>query len=393
MSRVRRDRNLARLLILAALSALAPISMDAYLPALPELGYDLDASASATQATLTACLIGLGAGQLLAGPLSDSLGRRRPLLVGLAAFTAASVLCALAPSIWTLITLRLLQGIAGGAGIVIARAVARDLFSGSALARYLALMMTAANVAPVLAPLIGAQFLHFTSWRGVFVAVGIFGAALLAGAAARLAESLPRERRHPAGLARTSATFRRLLADSSFVGYLLCCGLPFAAMFAYIAGSPFVLQDIHGLSATEFSLVFAVNSIGIMAASRLSAALVRRVSPRRVLAAGLIACAVGSLGVLLAVVLDAGLAGLLPPLFVMVSSVGLALPNATALALADHEREAGSASALVGVGQFVTGAAVAPLVGVAGPGTALPMAILIAICGTAALLPFALLTR
>jgi DHA1 family bicyclomycin/chloramphenicol resistance-like MFS transporter len=328
---------------------------------------------------------------VLAGPLSDALGRRRPLLVGLAAYVLASVLCAAAPTVWALIAFRVVQGLAGAAGIVIARAVVRDLHSGAAAARFFALLMLVQGLAPILAPIVGAQLLHVTSWRGVFVALAIFGALVYGAVAAGLPETLPLERRHAAGLRATATVFRALASDRAFVAYTLSCGLPFAAMFAYIAGSPFVLQDIYGLSPQAYSLVFATNALGIVCASQVSSQLVERTGAARLLAAGLAACAAGGIGLLAAVLLDAGLAGVLPSLFVAVSSIGLVMPNATALALADHPRTAGSASALIGLVQFVVGAAAAPLVGIAGASTAVPMAVVIAALGVGGMLPLGLL--
>ncbi len=375
-------------LILGALSAFGPVSMDTYLPGLPQLSRDIGASASEAQLTLTACLFGLAAGQLLAGPASDALGRRRPLLAGLAGFTIASLLCAAAPDVWSLIGARLLQGVAGAVGIVLARAIARDLHSGDALARFFAVLMLVNGLAPILAPIVGAQLLHVTDWRGVFVVLAAAGLVLLAVAAVALPETLPRERRHGGGLATTRRAFTVLLSDRRFVGYVLSCGLVFAGMFAYIAGSPFVLQEIHGLSATEFSLVFGANAAGIMAMSAVSGRLVGRVGPARLLAAGLAVQAIGALVLLASVLAGDGLPGVLLGLFLVVASVGLVFPNASALAMADHPDRAGSASALLGLCQFVFGALSAPLVGVAGTGTAVPMAIVIAVSAAAAVLAY-----
>jgi MFS transporter, DHA1 family, multidrug resistance protein len=381
------------LLILGVSSAFGPLSMDAYLPALPALGRSLHASPSAVGATLTSCVLGLSIGQLVLGPVSDSLGRRRPLLAGLAVYTAASVACALAPTIWLLILFRLVQGLAGAAGIVIARAVARDRHSGAALARFLGLMLGVTGAAPILAPLLGAAILHVTTWRGIFVALAVIVALLFVATALWLQETLPEELRHPAGLGTTFRTFARVVSDRAFVGYALCGALPFGALFAYISASPFVLEDIHGLSPQLFSVVFSANAFGIVAATQLSARSVHRFGARRLLGAGLALCATAGVVVLCVVVFGGGLAGLLPGLFLLVTSLGLLGPNAIALALAEHPRAAGSASALLGASQFVVGASVAPLVGLAGGRSAVPMAVVIAVCSCGSLLPFALLTR
>lgn len=321
---------------------------------------------------------------MVAGPLSDALGRRRPLLVGVAAYTVASLLCVLAPSVGVLVAVRFVQGLAGAAGIVIARAVVRDRYAGVAAARYFSLLMLVNGLAPILAPVIGGQLLRVTSWRGVFVVLAAIGALLLLATASGLDETLAPADRHTGGLPATLATFRRLLADRFFVGYALSSGLSFAAMFAYIAGSPFVLQDIYGLSPQLFSLVFGVNALGIMAASQINGRLVDRVPLPRLLAVGLAMTALGGIAVLAAVLGHVGLIGVTPALCVVVSSQGIVLPNATSLALSGHPRTAGSASALLGVLQYVIGAAAAPLVGVGGTATALPMAVVIAALGSAA---------
>jgi DHA1 family bicyclomycin/chloramphenicol resistance-like MFS transporter len=360
-------------LLLGGLSAFGPLSLDMYLPGLPQLGRQLDASASATQLTLTACLAGLALGQLVAGPLSDRLGRRRPLLAGVALYAAASLLCALAPSIAVLILLRFVQGAAGAAGIVIGRAVVRDLYEGDAAARLFSSLMLVGGVAPILAPVIGGQLLHVTDWRGIFVVLAGLGTALVAAAFAGLPESLPPERRNSEGLAGTRRALRVLAADRRFAGYALTSGFVMGAMFAYIAGSPFVLQEIYGLSPQAYSLVFAVNGLGIMAASYLSRSLIGRLRPAQLVHLGVAIAGLGAALLLVAVLLEAPVGFVLPALFLVVLPVGLVGPNATALALADHPSIAGVASALLGVAQFLIGAVAAPLVGLAGTDSALPL--------------------
>jgi MFS transporter, DHA1 family, multidrug resistance protein len=373
-------------LLLGGLSAFGPLSMDMYLPGLPDLAHELSAPASAAQLTITSCMLGLALGQLLAGPVSDALGRRRPLLVGLAAYTAASALCAAAPGMGSLVLLRLVQGVAGAAGIVIARAIVRDLHSGVAAARFFSLLVLVAGLAPILAPLVGGQLLHVTDWRGIFLVLAAIGLLLLAASWRLLDETLPTGERHGGGLSATLRVFGRLLRERGFVGYALACGMSFAAMAAYISGSPFVLQDIYGVSPQAFSALFALNAGGIMAASQIGARTVERAGPSRLLALGLGAGAVGGVGLLAAILLDAGLGGVLPCLFVVVSSVGLVLPNALALALTGHPRTAGSAAALMGLSQFALGAAAAPLVGVAGAEEALPLGIVVATLGVGSVL-------
>jgi DHA1 family bicyclomycin/chloramphenicol resistance-like MFS transporter len=379
------------MLLLGALSAFGPLSLDMYLPALPRLSADLHAAPSQGQLTLTACLVGLALGQLVAGPASDARGRRRPLLAGLAAYAVGSALCAVAPSIWALVALRLGQGFAGAAGIVIARAIVRDRYEGVAAARYFAALMLVNGAAPILAPLLGAGLLKVTSWRGVFWVLAGVGAALLVAAAAGLAETLPADRRRRGGLRSTAAGFRGLLADRSFVGTAGSAGLVLAGMFGYIAGSSFVLQDIYGLSPQQFGLVFAVNACGIVALSQLSRFVVHRVGPLPLMRTGVCLAATGGVALLVAVLAGAGLPGILPALFTVVASVGLVMPNSAALALAPHADRAGSASALLGSGQLILGAVVAPLVGLAGAATAVPMAVVVCAAELAALAVFTVL--
>jgi DHA1 family bicyclomycin/chloramphenicol resistance-like MFS transporter len=385
--------NLRLVIILGALSMFGPLSIDMYLPSLPTLSHDLGASASQTQLTLSACLFGLALGQIIAGPISDSLGRLRPLCVGVALYAVASLVCAIAPSVTVLILLRFVQGMAGAAGIVIARAIVRDLYSGIAIARFFSLLMMVNGLAPILAPIIGGQLLRFTTWRGVFITLTIIGILLFLAAAIGLSESLPPDHRQHGGFRATLTTFWRLLTDRSFIGYALACGLAFAAMFAYISGSPFALQDIFGASPQLFSVIFGTNALGIVIASQINGRLVGKVSPYRLLAIGLTATACGGIALLAVVLSGIGLIGVLPSLFVIVSSMGIVLPNATTLALANYARAAGSASALLGVLQFVFGAAVAPLVGIGGTQTALPMSMVICALGIFAMTTFVTLSR
>jgi MFS transporter, DHA1 family, multidrug resistance protein len=379
-------RRLRVIVVLGALSAMGPISIDLYLPGLPELADDLHTSASAAQLTLTACLAGLAIGQLLAGPLSDRLGRRRPLLVGLTGFCATSFACALAPDIVSLTVLRLAQGFAGAGAIVIARAVVRDLRSGAAAARLFSVLMLVTGLAPTLAPIVGGQLLRATSWRGLFVALGAVGVALLAGSAVALPETLPPERRHAGDWRAIGRTFHELARSRVFCGYALVVSFSFAQMFAYIAGSPFVIQNIYGVSAQLYAGIFALNALGIVACSQLNGLLVERVGPLALLRAGVVAEAIAGVALLVVILVGGiGLAGILPCLFVAVSGVGLVFPNASALALTPYPHVAGSASALLGVLNFVVGAAVAPIVGAAGDRTAVPMGIVIATLGVLAL--------
>ncbi|HEX3592595.1 MAG TPA: Bcr/CflA family multidrug efflux MFS transporter [Pseudonocardiaceae bacterium] len=380
-------------LILGSLSAFGPLSIDMYLPAFPSLAADLHAGPSAVQLTLTACLVGLASGQLLVGPLSDTLGRRRPLLVGLTCYTVLSAACLVAPSIWALAGLRLLQGFGGSAGLVIATAAVRDRYAGVAMARFLSTLMLVNGLAPILAPIVGGQLLRFTSWRGVFVVLTGVGLVLLVACLVWFEESLPPQRRRPGSLPDTARAYARLLRDSHFTGYAFAGGLAFAAMFSYISGSSFVLQDIFGLTPQQFGLVFGTNALGIVVVGQLNRWLVARHSPRSLLFAGLGAATAGGVLLVVAVLAGWGLPALLPGLFAVVASIGIVLPNTRALATVDYPDLAGTSSALLGVAQFAVGGLVAPLIGVGGTGTAVPMVVVIAALTVLALVVFVVFTR
>ncbi|MFK0115745.1 multidrug effflux MFS transporter [Streptomyces sp. NPDC090994] len=367
------------ILVLGGLTATPSLALDMYLPALPEVTDTLHASAATVQLTLTACLAGMALGQLVIGPLSDRLGRRRPLLAGLAVYVLATALCALAPTLELLVAFRLAQGLAGAAGIVIARAVVRDLYDGVAMARFFSTLMLVSGVAPIAAPLIGGQVLRFTDWRGVFAVLAVVGVVLGAVVWTRLPETLPAAERHGGGIGEALRSMRGHLADRVFTGYMLAGGFAFAALFAYVSASPFVVQEIYGASPQTFSLLFGLNSVGLVVVGQINGkVLVGRVPLERVLAIGLtvvIAAATALLLMSLGVFGDVGLAPVAATLFVLMSAMGIAMPNTQALALMRVKRAAGSASALLGTSTFLIGALASPLVGIAGEDTAVPMAV------------------
>jgi MFS transporter, DHA1 family, multidrug resistance protein len=379
--------------LVGGLTALAPLSIDMYLPGLPDMAVELGGSVSGVQLSLTACLAGLALGQLVAGPLSDRYGRRPPLVVGLAGFAVASVLCAFAPNVPTLVLLRLLQGLFGAAGLVISRAIVRDLYDGVEAVKFFSLLMLVTGMAPILAPLVGVQILHMAGWRTIFIVLGAFGVFILAGTLIRIPETHPPARRRPSGILVTVRRLAALLRDRSLLGYALTTGFSFAAMFAYIAGSPFVVQNVYGASPLVFSLVFGANAIGMMIAAQINGRLAGRIAPGAALTVALFV--MNAAGLLLVAVVLADLPQLfavLVPLFVFIATLGIVMPNATALAMSLHPEAAGSASALLGVLQFIVGAAAAPLVGLAGPDTAVPMAVVMAVLGISAFFALALLT-
>ncbi|WP_425578651.1 Bcr/CflA family multidrug efflux MFS transporter [Streptomyces gulbargensis] len=376
-------------LVLGGLTALPPLSMDMYLPALPEVTRALHAPAATIQLTLTACLAGMAVGQLVVGPMSDKWGRRRPLLAGMVVYVLATAVCALAPTAELLIAFRLLQGLAGAAAIVIARAVVRDLYDGVEMARFFSTLMLISGAAPIVAPLIGGQILRITDWRGVFHVLAVIGLLLTVVVWRFLGETLPAERRHQGGVADALRTMRGLLADRVFTGYMLAGGLAFAALFAYITASPYVVQEIYGASPQTFSLLFGLNSVGLVAVGQINGKLlVGRVSLDKVLGWGLAAILLAAAALLLMTTGVFGEPGLVPiaaGLFVLMSAMGLAMPNTNAQALMRTPHAAGSASALLGTSSFLIGAVASPLVGIAGERTAVPMAAVQLACAVLAL--------
>ena len=372
-----RDR-LRLVLVLGFLIALGPLTIDLYLPALPTIMTDLQSTAAAVQLTLTGTLAGLALGQLVVGPLSDALGRRRPLLVGVSVHIVASLLCVVAPNLAVLGGLRILQGLGAAAAAVVAMAVVRDLFVGLAAAKLFSRLMLVMGAAPILAPTLGGIVLNWSQWRGVFVVLALFGVGIVTVTALALPETLPAERRRSGGVRATVRVYGSLFTDRTFVGLILVAGLAMAAMFAYVAGSSFVFQEQYGMNEQEFGFTFGVGAIGLIAATQLNVRLLRRWSPAQILIRALVAGAVCGL-VLLAVAATGagGLPGVLLPLWLVLASAGLALPNAPALALSRHGEAAGTAAALLGAVQFGVGALAAPMVGVLGTG-AVAMAIVIA---------------
>ncbi|MFD4176561.1 MULTISPECIES: multidrug effflux MFS transporter [Streptomyces] len=384
-------------MVLGGLTALPPLSMDMYLPALPAVTDSLSAPAATIQLTLTACLAGMALGQLVVGPMSDRWGRRKPLLLGMVVYVLATAICALAPTAELLIGFRLLQGLAGAAGIVIARAVVRDLYDGVEMARFFSTLMLISGVAPVIAPVIGGQVLRITDWRGIFVVLTAVGIVLTLVVWKWLHETLPPADRHTGGVVDALRTMRGLLADRVFTGYMVAGGLAFAVLFAYIAASPFVVQEIYGASPQTFSLLFGLNSIGLITVGQINGKLlVGRISLDKVLGFGLAVIVLAAVALLLMTTGVFGEVGLVPVaagLFVLMSAMGLAMPNTNAQALMRTKHAAGSASALLGTSSFLIGAVASPLVGIAGEDTAVPMALVQVVCAVAAVACFLLLCR
>jgi DHA1 family bicyclomycin/chloramphenicol resistance-like MFS transporter len=363
-------------LILGSLTAVGPLAIDAYLPAFPTIAREFHAAATSVQLTLTGLLVGLVLGQLVGGPVSDVMGRRRPLIFGLTAYALASLACALTPSVEVLFAFRVIQGLGAAVGVVIARAIVRDMYSGDEAARFFSLLVLVTATSPIFAPLLGGQVLRLTSWRGIFAILAAIGAVLTVVVLVGLRETLPVARRREAGIPHALRNYGQLLKDRTFLGYALTFGAPFIGIFGYISASSFVLQNIYGLSPQTYGLAFGVNGLGLVIASQVNRYLVGRIHARRLLAVGLGGLATGSVLLVGGVLIGGlGVAGIVVPLGLLVASVGFIGPNATALALSGHPELAGTGSAILGILQFGLGAAVAPLIGLAGTRSALPMAI------------------
>jgi DHA1 family bicyclomycin/chloramphenicol resistance-like MFS transporter len=355
------------IVILGALVALGPLTIDMYLPALPKIADELSISSSVAQLTLTGTLAGLALGQLIVGPLSDSLGRRRPLMAGIVLHMLASVLCLLAPNITVLGFARGLQGIGAAAAMVVAIAVVGDLFADSVAATVLSRLMLVLGVAPVVAPSLGAAVLLHASWHWVFAVLVLLAGGLLVMAALVLPETLPLSHRRPLHVRSIAATYVELLRDAKFVILVLVAALGMAGLFAYIAGASFVLQGRYGLDQQAFALVFGAGAVALIGATQVNVVLLNRFSPQRIVLWALVASLLaGAVFVGLSVAHIGGLIGFVLPVWAILASMGFVIPNAPAVALSRHPDAAGTSAALLGAAQFGLGAAVAPLVGVLG---------------------------
>ncbi|OMD84751.1 MULTISPECIES: multidrug effflux MFS transporter [Paenibacillus] len=388
-----RKQRLQLAVILGSITTIGPLSIDMYLPALPTLVDDFGTTAALVQLSLTFFLLGLASGQLVAGPLSDVYGRRRPLLIGMFIYAVSSVLCAFSPSIGLLIVLRFIQGLAGSVGVVVSRAAVRDLYSGSELTKFFSLLMIVNGLGPILAPVIGGQLLRVTTWQGIFLVLFAAGIIFCLTILLRLPETLPKERRSKSGLKGTLLTFKVLLGNRKFMGYALSQGFVTASMFAYISGSSFVLQNIFAVTPQVYSLIFAVNGIGIIITGQIAGRLAGKVSETKLLLSGLLLCTTGGVLLLLTILVGGGLIPILICLFAVVSSVGIVGATSFSLAMQDQGEAAGSASALIGLIPLLLGSCVAPLVGLGGVDSALPMAIVIACTGVLSILSYLLLVK
>lgn len=364
------------LAVLGFMTAVGPFATDLYLPSLPQIGDELGTTPAGVQLTLTAFLAGMAVGQLVFGPLSDRFGRRRVVVIALGLFAASSIALVFSPTIEWLVALRLVQGVTGAAGVVVARAVAADLSRGTTAVRALSLMATVSSVGILAAPLVGGVMARFTDWRGALSVLAAITVVQFLLALVRVPESLPADRRHTGGLGDVFRTMGGLLRDHAFVGFLLAYAFGFATMMAYISGSSFVVQSVLGLDPLAYSLAFAVGAVAMLVVNSLNARLAPRVGPMRMLV-----CGVGALALAVVSLTVQSTTGTLTVVGFVASAVfvtggtGLILSNTTALALALAPQSRGTASALLGFVQFLAGASVSPLVGLGGEHTAVPMAL------------------
>lgn len=376
--------TLHAMLVLGLLEAFGPLSMDLYMPQLPQLAASLGTSDALAQATMSACMVSLGLGQLVAGPLSDRFGRRPPLIVGVAAFTLLSVVCAVAPSIELLLVARFLQGLAGSAGIVISLAVARDQFEGTELSRMLSLLFLVSGAAPIIAPVVGGQLALVMDWRGVFGVLAGVGGALILLVLFALPETLAPASRHAGGVRELGAHAGAVLRDRLFVAILCAGAAGGVAFFTYLSMSSFVLQDEFGLNPQTFSIAFALGALANIVGSQTSRLIVRRAGPLRVYLLGITATAVAALVLAALALVGAGVWGFAGALVGFMLCVGLGGPNSQTLALSHHGARAGTASALLGVSTFMVGPLISPIAAGIGGATAVTMGVTMAVASVIA---------
>ncbi|SEJ47404.1 MFS transporter, DHA1 family, bicyclomycin/chloramphenicol resistance protein [Bhargavaea ginsengi] len=361
-------------LVLGLLAILGPLNIDMYLPSFPEISRELGTGASQVQLSLTACLIGLALGQIVVGPISDAQGRRKPLIIGTSLFALASVFCALAPNITVLIIARFLQGFTAAAGVVLSRAVVRDVFSGREMTKFFSLLMVINAVAPVVAPMLGGAILAIpsASWETIFYALALIGVLIVVIVGTKLKETLPPEKRIPSSIGSSVTTMGSLLKDRSFIGYALVVGFVHGGSFAYVSGTPFVYQQIYGVSPQVFSILFGINGVAIITGSFIIGRFGGIISEKKLLQAAVTVAAASTFILLIMTIIKGPLASLVILIFIYMTTMGMIITSTFTLGMAKQGGRAGSASAVLGMLPSLLGAAFTPLSGIAGA-TAVPM--------------------
>lgn len=379
---ISRNQMIRMVLILGALTAFSPMSIDMYLPAFPQIAKDLGVPLGMVQLSISAFLFGSASGQIFYGPLADRYGRRRPLLWGLALYVVSALGCASVHTGEALLFWRVVMAVGGGAGMVISRAVVRDLYDTTEAAKMFSLLMLIMGAAPILAPMAGGQLLLFSGWRGIFVFLGVFGLLSLVAVATGLPESLPEGRRIQLTFTEMASIYWQLLLNRQYIRYAIALGCVAGINFSYITGAPFLFIELHGISPQHFGLFFGANAFGLIGASQINRRLLRRFSVQQILHVALTVNVIAA--ILLTVSGLTGIGGFLAQvvlIFICLSMTGLLYPNVTALALAPFDKAAGSASALLGTIQYTLGASAGAVVGLLHNGTAVPMTATMATCG------------
>ncbi|CAN7517049.1 multidrug effflux MFS transporter [Paenibacillus sp. LjRoot153] len=388
-----KNHSLRLALILAAFSALGPFTVDMYLASLPQIMVFFETNVSMIQASLTASLLGLGLGQMVMGPLSDKYGRRMPLLISMILYIVSSIGCAFVPNIESFIVLRFIQGVAASAGLVISRAIARDRYSGVEMTKFISLLTMISNIAPLVSPNAGSAVTSFSSWIGVFVFLGLLGILLTGITTWGLEESLPVRHRVSGNFMAVMKNYNRLFRDRTFMGYALVNGILFAGVFAFVAGTPFIYQNIFGVSPQMFSILFAMNGLAIMIGSQVVKRVAGRLTERSILRIGLSLSFISSCTILIAVLSKGSLSAIFLSTFLFAVSIGIIGPVSVTLAMESHGQIAGSASAVLGTFQFALGAVTSPLVGIAGESSAIPFGIIIFTTSLLAFVSYIVLIR
>ncbi len=386
-------QRLIYVLVLGALTALGPFTVDLYLPAFPQLESDLSVSSALIQLTLTATAVGFGLGQLIVGPWSDRVGRRLPLMLATATHVAASIAVAMAPDIVWLGVFRVLQGFGAAAGAVVALAMVRDLFGGLPLVRMLSRLALVTGLAPVLAPVIGSQLLLIVDWRGIFYVLAAYGAVVLIATWLFIVETLPPARRIETGHTTVWDRYRSIFRDRVFVGVAIISGMTFSGLFAYLSASSFLFQQVYGMDPQEFGILFGVNSVGVVIGVQVSARLARSVGPQWILAVSTAVLLLSAVAIVVVDLLGLGLIAILIPLWLFLTACGFGFPMVQVLALVNHPKEAGTAASVLGALNFGLAGAISPIVGVLGIDSAVPMGGVMAVTALISVLSLWLIVR
>ncbi|WP_078547731.1 Bcr/CflA family multidrug efflux MFS transporter [Litchfieldia alkalitelluris] len=393
MNTLSKTKRFQLALLLGSLAILGPFTIDTYLPSFPTIVNEFNTNASLVQMSLTSCLLGLAVGQLIIGPLSDVQGRRKPLLIFLSLYFLSSLICAIAPNIYTLILSRFIQGFAAAGGLVISRAIARDMYSGRDLTKFFALLMLVGNLGPIVAPITGGAIIAFAKWKMVFIFLSGISMVLLITVALKLEETLPTEKRTPSNLKHVVNNFGSLLKDREFAGYAFTQGFIVAGIFAYVSGISFVYQNIYGVSPQVFSFLFGVNGVGLIIGTQIVGRFSEQIPEKTFLKFGLLLSNTAAISLLIALLVKAPLVAVAIPIFFLVTSISIIGTSAFSLAMESKGHMAGSASALLGVLPFLLGSLTAPLVGIAGEYTAIPMGVIILSSSILAFLSYYILVR